>query len=98
MIVQLDQGIIVTPSTNIEHQTELRLQILAYPLEKPLMRVDLTIISMLNSKANVYSTTFQYVISETNIPGSHLKHVQQILWHIFVGNTWIHNVSEREHG
>ena len=55
ILVKLSNGIVVWPRSNIEHQSELRLEILANSLEKPFMRIDFAIISLLNGENKVNS-------------------------------------------
>ena len=68
MIVQLEQGILVWPRTDIKHKAHLWFEILTDPLEKPFMRVDFTIITVLNTKAEMNSSAFKNIIVQTYIP------------------------------
>lgn len=67
-------------SSNIQHQAQLWLQVLTYPLEKPLMRINLSIISLFYSKNEIDSSTFEDVISQAKVPGADHEHVDYIGW------------------
>ena len=64
--------------TDIKHKTLVWFQILAEPLEEPLVTVDLSIVSLLHSKYKVYSSSFQDIIFKSEIPGLNLEHVNDI--------------------
>jgi hypothetical protein len=53
MSVQFEQGILVWSCSNIEHQAQFRLQVLANALKEPPMGINFSIVSMLDAKANV---------------------------------------------
>ena len=86
MVNKLEKGILVRLRTNIQHKTEFRLKILANRLEEPLVRINLSIVSVLDSKHNVEPSAFEVVILiKTNIPSCHLEQMKQVLWPIFLG-------------
>ena len=55
VLEQLKNGIIIGSCTNIKHECEVRLEILADTLEEPLVTVDLTIIPLFQSKHEIDS-------------------------------------------
>lgn len=68
MLIELEQGVLVSTSSNIKHKTELWLKVFANTLEEPTMRVDLTIVTVLYAEANVHASSLQIVFVEAHIP------------------------------
>lgn len=64
--------------TNIKHKTLFRFKIFTYTLEEPSMRIDLSIISLLNRKDKVQSPTFKHIILQAKVPSLNLKHMDDI--------------------
>ena len=54
-VVKLLQSIIVRLCSNIEHESELGLEILAYRLEEPSVRIDLSIIPLFDAEHEIDS-------------------------------------------
>ena len=97
MSVQFEQGILVWSCSNIEHQAQFRLQVLANALKEPPMGVNFSIVSMLDAEANVDTSSLQHVVIETYIPSSDLKDMQKIAGHVLVVDLLVHDFSERLH-
>ena len=76
VVVKLLQGVLIGSCSNIKHQSELRLDILADSLEEPLVRVDFTIVTVLDSKADMHAPTLKHVVSETDVPSRVLEDMQ----------------------
>ena len=74
--VEFHDCILVGLSTDVQHKNHLRFEILTNALEEPFVRVDLAIIAMLHSEAQVDPPSFQNIVLKANIPGCDLKHVQ----------------------
>lgn len=90
--VELEQGVIVHTSTDIQHQAKVWLQVLADSLEEPLVRVNLTIVSMFNSEHDVHATALQVVVLEAQVPSRHLPQVKNIFRDVFFLDTTIHDI------
>ena len=97
VVVQFDKGVVVTSRSNIKHQTQLRLQILANALEKPFMRVNFTVVPVLDTETNMDAPSFEHIVTETYVPGGHLEDMQEIVRHVFIFYIFIHNVSQWAH-
>ncbi len=61
------------------------------------MRVDFSIVTMLDAKADMYSTSLENVFCQTDIPSCDLKNVKQIGRQVFICNRFVHEVSDRLH-
>ncbi len=61
------------------------------------MGVDFSIITMLDAKADMDTTSLQYIFCQTDIPSCDLKHMKQIGWQVFIFNRFVHKVSDRLH-
>ena len=61
------------------------------------MRVDLTVVAVLDTEADVHSAALEHVIGKADVPSRDLKDVQQVVWHVFVCNVSVHDVTERPH-
>ena len=62
ILVKLSDSVVVSSRTNIEHEGELRLKILAYALVKPFVTVDLSIVSLLEGENEVNSTAHKSLV------------------------------------
>ena len=90
-------GIVVWACSNIKHQTVLWLQVLADTLEEPLMRVDFTIVSVLDAEHEVDTSTTQVVSLDAKVPSCDLKAVQNIAGNLFRVNTLVHDITHIAH-
>lgn len=97
MIVKLEQSVVISPRSNIEHEAQLRLEELADTLEEPLVRVDLAVVAVLDAKADVNAPSFKDVIGEADIPSRYLENVQKIVGNVFVFDTLVHDVTKGAH-
>ena len=61
------------------------------------MGIDLAIISMLDSEADVDTSALEHVIVEAYIPRRHLKNVEQVAGDVLIWHTLVHNVSQGTH-
>ena len=61
------------------------------------MRVDLSIISVLDGKHDVHSAAFQDIIFKTEIPCRHLENVKDVFGDLVFWNIWVHYILERPH-
>ena len=93
MLIKLKKSIIIRTSSDIQHQAQLWLQILADTLEEPTMRINFAVITVLHAEADMEAPSFEHVFTKANIPGCYLEDVQQITWYIFVCYRFIHDVS-----
>lgn len=85
VVVKLLQGVLIGSCSNIKHQSELRLDILADSLEEPLVRVDFTIVALFDTEHKVDTSTFQYIrlvmlvfVVEIEVPCSHLEAMKKV--------------------
>jgi hypothetical protein len=83
--------------SNVQHQGEFRLEILAQGEEEPLVRVDFSIVSLLDAETEVDSAPFQDVTFDSKIPCRHLKNVQNIGWHSLRLDALIHDIPHLLH-
>ena len=61
------------------------------------MGVDLAIISMLDSEADVDTSALEHVIVEADIPRCHLEDVEQVAGDVLIWHTLVHDVSKGTH-
>lgn len=61
------------------------------------MRVNFSVVTMLDAKADMDTTSLQNVFCETNIPSCDLKNVKQIGWQVFIFNRFVHKTSDGLH-
>lgn len=94
---ELLDGVIIRASTNIKHQAVFGLQVLADALEEPLVRVDLTIISVLDAEHEIDSTTSQVVSLDTEVPSRDLETVQKIAGNLIRINALVHDITHVAH-
>ena len=92
--VQLHEGVVVDACTGIKHKAVLGFDVLADTLEEPSMRVNLTIVPMLDSEAQMDTPSLEHVICETHIPSSHLEHVEDVLRDFLLGHVLVHDVLQ----
>ena len=64
VIVQLLDGIRIGSCSDIEQEAVLRLEEFAHGLEEPLVRVDLTIITVFDAEHDVHTPALQVVFLE----------------------------------
>ena len=76
LLVKLKQGVLFRSSTDIEHQAEFWLDEFADALEKPFMRVNLAVVSVLDGKHEVNSSCLQDVRIEAEVPRGNLKYME----------------------
>ena len=90
--VKFHDCIFVSLCSNIEHHAQFRLQILAYSLEEPLVRVDLSVVTVLNAEADMDTTSFENVVVKSYIPSCHLPDMEQVLRNVFGFHFLIHYI------
>ena len=95
--IELEQRVVIGPCSDIKHEAVFWPQVLADSLEKPLMRVDFTIVAMLYPEAYVYSAAFQVVFGQAKVPCSHLKDMEQVAWHVIVFDILAHDIPQWPH-
>ncbi len=61
------------------------------------MRVNFSIVTMLDAKADMYTTSLEHIFCQTDIPSCDLKNMKQIGWQVFIFNRFIHKVSDGPH-
>ena len=61
------------------------------------MRVDFTIVTVLDTEANMNAPSLEHVVIETDVPGCHLEHMQQVLGNVLVLDRLIHDVTKGSH-
>ena len=79
MFVELGDCVVIGSGTNIKHEGVLWLDIFADSLEEPLVTVNLTIISLLESKDEVDSSVLEIFKNGTFINGPSVKKFQSDL-------------------
>ena len=97
-VVQLHKSIVVWARSNVEHHTVLRLQELADALEEPLVRVDLSIVSLLDTEHEIDSSAAQYGIIDSEVPRRSLEAMENVGWDLFVFNVLFHHITHLLHG
>ena len=96
-VVQLLDCIGVGTRSNIKHQRELWLDILANCLEEPFVGVDLAIITLFDAEHEVDTSSFKHIGVDPEVPRRNLEAMQQVSWMLFSGNIWIHDVADILH-
>ena len=76
MLVQFLDGVGFRSRTNVQHQGELRFDVLANSLEKLPMRINFAIVSVFDAKHEIDASAFEDIIFDAKIPRGHLKAVQ----------------------
>ena len=76
VLIQLLKGVFIRSCTNIQHHGELRLDVLTDGKEEPLMGVDFTIISLLNTEHEIDTTALEELCIDTEVPCRHLENMQ----------------------
>ena len=61
------------------------------------MRVDLAIISLLNTEHEVYAMAPELLIFNAKVPGRHLEAVQDIAWSLLFRHFLVHDVFHLFH-
>ena len=90
--IKFEEGIFVHLRSDIEHEAEFGLQVLADRLEEPFVRVDLTVVAVLDSEHNVHSATFEDILIKSQIPRRHLPHMQNVLRDLIFRHGFLHDV------
>jgi len=85
---------LIWSSTNIKHETKLWLKVLTEALEEPFVRVDFTIVSLLNSEDEVDSTHLKMIFLKAEVPSLNLEHMNTIGWNL---NPRFHEVTHIFH-
>ena len=98
VIVQLLDGIRIGSRSDIEQEAVLRLEEFAHGLEEPLVRVNLTIVTLFNAKHEVDAAALQDLILYTEVPSSSLETVQNVGWDLIFRNSWVHDLGQLFHG
>jgi len=75
----------------------LGLEVLAGGLEEPLVRVDLAVIAMLDAEHKVNSAALQKRIFNAEVPSRALEAMQKIAGNLFLGNAFLHDVTNVLH-
>ena len=52
---------------------------------------------MLYAKTYVDSAAFQVVLGQTEVPRSHLEDMKQVIWHIFILDGLVHDITQWPH-
>jgi hypothetical protein len=90
VLVELVNGIVVRPCSNIKHETKLWFQVLTNSLEEPLVTINLTVISVLNGEHEVDPSCLKVVLLQTEVPSTNLKHMDNVARYL---STLVHQVS-----
>ena len=98
VIVQLLDGIRIWSRSDIEQEAVLRLEAFAHGLEEPLVRVDLTIVTLFNAEHEVNAAALQDLILYTEVPSSSLETVQNVGWDLILRYSWVHDLRKLFHG
>ena len=61
------------------------------------MRVDLTVVAMFDGEHNVHSATFEDILIKSQIPRSHLPHMQNVLRDLIFRHGFLHDVLQGPH-
>ena len=78
LLVELEKSVRFWSGSNVEHEAEFGLDILADALEEPLVRVDFSVVPMFDGEHEIYPAGFQNVGVEAEVPRSHLEDVQNV--------------------
>lgn len=97
MCVELDEGVVVHASSDIEHEAQFGLQVLADALEEPPVRVDLTVVAVLDGECDVHPAAFEDVLLKSKVPRRHLPHMQDVLRDVFLLDSLVHDILEVFH-
>ena len=95
--VKFLQGVIVRLRTNIEHQRILGLDILADRLEEPFVRVDFTIVTLLDAEHEVDAAPLENLLLNAEVPGGHLEAMKQIGRNLILREILVHDVTHLFH-
>ena len=96
-LVKLLNGVGIWARSNVKHESKLWLHILANGLEEPLVRVDLTIVAMLDAKHEVDAAALEHIRINIKVPRSRLETVKQVGWVLIDGHFRIHHVTHVLH-
>ena len=94
---ELLNRVVIRTRSNVKQQAVLRLQILADTLEEPLVGIDLTVVSMLDTEHKVDAAAAKKVLIKTEVPRSDLEAMKHIGWNLIRIDTIVHNVSHVSH-
>ena len=95
--VKFLQGVIIRLRTNIEHQRILGLDILADRLEEPFVRVDFTIVTLLDAEHEVDAAPLENLLLNAEVPGGHLEAMKQIGRNLILREILVHDVTHLFH-
>lgn len=96
-VVQLLNGVVVRFSANIEHERELRLQVLAHGLEEPLVRVNLAVVPLLDTEHEIDAASTKDGRIDAEIPRRDLETMQKIRGHLLRLDARVHDVTDLLH-
>lgn len=96
-VVKLLNGVQIGARSNIKQQAVLRLKILADGLEEPLMRIDLSIVALLNTEHEVDTSPLEDVLLNAKVPRGHLEAMQQVRGNFRRVAVRIHDVTNVFH-
>ena len=103
VVVQFLEGVLVRPRSNIKHQSELGLEVLADRLEEPFMRVNFSIVTLLDTEHKVDAAALEIVtlviiiVKEVEVPCGDLEAMKEVRGDILRLDILIYNVTHLLH-
>ena len=97
MRVKLHYSIIISLCSYVKHKHHFRFQILANSLEEPFVRVDLTIVTLLDAEHEVDAATLENLLLNAEVPGCDLEAMKQIGRNLVLGDFLVHDVTHLLH-
>jgi len=96
-IVQFLNSVGIWARSNIQQKRELGLEVLADTLEEPFVRVDFTVITLLDAEHEVDPASLEQGLVYAKVPRCALKAMQKVVWHILGIHLWVTHISHVLH-
>ena len=98
VFIKLCDSIVISSGTDVKHECIFRLKVLADALEEPLMRVNLTIVTLLQSKNEIDSSTVKLVsVFEAKVPSAYLEQMEHVCRDVFSLDIVLHQLLHSLH-
>lgn len=96
-IVQLLNCVLVRSRSYIKHQSVLGFQVLADALEEPFVRVNFSVVALLDTEHEVDSAALKNRIIDAKVPSCALETVQNVAWDIVGVDVRVHDITHVLH-